>query len=64
MRTVTILKAVPGIAAILFALGGIALAAAPGADGAATAKATFAGGCFWCMEPPFDILPYTRVTAQ
>ena len=21
---------------------------------AQTAKATFAGGCFWCMEPPFD----------
>lgn len=24
---------------------------------AAHAKATFAGGCFWCMEPPYDKLP-------
>jgi peptide-methionine (S)-S-oxide reductase len=24
---------------------------------AATQKATFAGGCFWCMEPPYDKLP-------
>ncbi len=23
----------------------------------ALAKATFAGGCFWCMEHPYDILP-------
>ena len=25
---------------------------APGSPG--LAKATFAGGCFWCMEPPYD----------
>jgi peptide-methionine (S)-S-oxide reductase len=25
--------------------------------GAKTAVATFAGGCFWCMEHPFDELP-------
>jgi peptide-methionine (S)-S-oxide reductase len=26
-------------------------------SGAHLAKATFAGGCFWCMEPPYDVLP-------
>lgn len=27
-------------------------------------KATFAGGCFWCMEPPFDKIPgVTAVTS-
>ena len=29
-------------------------AAAVGSAEPKVAKATFAGGCFWCMEPPFD----------
>jgi peptide-methionine (S)-S-oxide reductase len=49
------------IGAIAWAL----LAAAPAVRSAALQQtsgegyrtATFAGGCFWCMEPPFDELP-------
>jgi len=29
---------------------------APSASPAPLARATFAGGCFWCMEPPYDKL--------
>ncbi|MBK6982175.1 MAG: peptide-methionine (S)-S-oxide reductase MsrA [Betaproteobacteria bacterium] len=46
MRTLSILC----LAAALAAPAGVL------AQGA-TEKATFAGGCFWCMEPPYDNLP-------
>jgi peptide-methionine (S)-S-oxide reductase len=47
-------------------------AAGAGAGAARLATATFAGGCFWCMEQPFDELPgvvsttagYTGGTAE
>ena len=45
---------------LLGAVLGLAGPAAPAdeapATGPARATATFAGGCFWCMQPPFDAL--------
>ncbi len=54
------LAALALVAAALLAIAGAGHAqqAAPaaGASGGKTATAIFAGGCFWCMEPPFDQL--------
>jgi peptide-methionine (S)-S-oxide reductase len=40
----------------LVLLAGAASAADTSRSGQSTALATFAGGCFWCMEPPFEKL--------
>ncbi|WP_246153005.1 peptide-methionine (S)-S-oxide reductase MsrA [Oryzomonas rubra] len=37
---------------MLIPASGVAASSAPAQE-----KATFAGGCFWCMEHPFDELP-------
>src|SRR6058998_4274945 len=43
----------------LVALGG---APARAAEPVGRATATFAGGCFWCMQPPFETLPWVIST--
>ena len=41
----------------LLAAAFMAVAAPPASPAPGLAKATFAGGCFWCMEGPFDSTP-------
>jgi peptide-methionine (S)-S-oxide reductase len=41
---------------LLFASAAITGGGAAAASGPVLEKATFAGGCFWCMEPAFDKL--------
>jgi peptide-methionine (S)-S-oxide reductase len=44
-------------AAVALLAAATTFAQAPKSPPAGTAVATFAGGCFWCMEPPYDKLP-------
>src|SRR5260221_3277934 len=49
--------AILAAAAALFATAATKVVVPPG-----YAVATFAGGCFWCMEPPYDKLPGVSAT--
>ena len=42
----------------------MALAVASHAEEKKTAVATFAGGCFWCMEPPYDFIKGVKRTTS
>jgi peptide-methionine (S)-S-oxide reductase len=43
--------------ALALAVAPLAALAQQGPSAEKRAVATFAGGCFWCMEPPYDKLP-------
>ena len=52
-----------GVFTLLAGLGSGSAADTPAAA-AQVARAVFAGGCFWCMEPPFDALPGVVATVS
>lgn len=61
----TSLKFVTLLAGLTLGVALTVTAAEPTAQGkTATATAVFAGGCFWCMEPPFDALPGVVATTS
>ncbi len=56
-------KFIAVLAGLMLGAALVATAAEP-ATKAKTATAVFAGGCFWCMEPPYDKLPGVVATTS
>src|SRR5437867_4680764 len=57
-REAIVSRRIGALSAVLAAaLSGLVAAAGAGATKPVLARATFAGGCFWCMEPPFEKIP-------
>ena len=60
-----LMKFMTVLAGLMLGMALVATAAEPAAKGnTATATAVFAGGCFWCMEPPYDKLPGVAATTS
>jgi peptide-methionine (S)-S-oxide reductase len=60
-------RLIPALAAVAMALAAAGAAAQQDATPMPTdghALATFAGGCFWCMEPPYDKLDGVLATTS
>ena len=55
---------VVALAAALSLTGALAQTVATGPAPAGLAKATFAGGCFWCVEADFDKVPGVKSTTS
>lgn len=54
----------PALLGLWLAVAATPAAAAPAVEGRGGATAVFAGGCFWCMEPPFDALDGVTATTS
>ena len=61
---ITLSRFVTALAGLMLGVALVATAAEPGTQSKTTATAVFAGGCFWCMEPPYDALPGVVATTS